>query len=514
MKIQTSATPEWFYNSDCFKLETDSNNKNYKSVKQRIYDYKNYPRFTAPKNKIAGHPEYNYVDLLNIQNDENRYDPGQKVGYNIFPKRPHTQSQSNYTNKPFFNGHSNENQYAFKGEGGLIESTTNPLNLDATNEKYQYINGEFNKENPPTSGIGTVLTVPGGITSMQQFMNREHSKEVSKNTKFSVYSLIAYEILYKFYDLQTYKEQLCGYLTNPPTSQMIEGGLDFLLEDIYCVGYGDLFLLIPWGIFEKKIALKQYKLSGKKGYNEFIFLLWSHSEFFGINLFYKKNNGTVINRGENPSASGDPGDSKAPANALFNYSAALAAMTIGDGLLHFIDAVYAWGEFTNENNQIEDLENLPNTNISAAKYFANDSTAINGDSASGYAVRPAIVWMGVNQYASLAIWHAYQNKDIIEDTEFEWETPDFLSPTNSTRRTGNDKQIPYNLYYNEPTFEIKYFNNKTNNKRECLIYACNFNSKKTVPEIVTVILKDKNGNEVNVPIVLKGKKAELVRVTF
>jgi hypothetical protein len=83
------------------------------------------------------------------------------------------------------------------------------------------------------------------------------------------------------------------------------------------------------------------------------------------------------------------------------------------------------------------------------------------------------------------------------------------------RRRENEKRIPYNLHYNEPTVEAKYSANKT----ECLLYVCNFRpsvSNATTPYIVKVILNptDTPNGEIEVPVVLKSSKAELVRVTF
>lgn len=494
MKIKTSAIPEWFYNSDCFKLETDQNNKNYNSVKQRLYDYTNYPRFTAPSNKIAGHPEYNFVDLLKIQNNTERRDPGEKVGYNIFPKRADSVGFS-LSPTTLFNAYTKEQNYAFKGESGDLNNNT--LDLDATDEKYQYVNGE--------RAYGNYINEEQEKL-MCKFLEKEHNKEKSKNSKISTYALNAFQTLDKFFYLDTQKDILCDYLINPPKSIMADACFDFLMEDIYCLYHTDSFYLIAWGIFEIKLARRKYELTKKEVFEKFFFLLWSHSEFYGINFFYKKNDGTVINRGEKPSG-GNPGDSKAPANALYNYATALAAITIGDGLLHFMDALYSWGEFTNSSGEKVDLENLSNFNVSAPYRFS-----FTPESEIGYGVRPAIIWVGVNQYVSLAIWHAYQNKDIIENTEFKWETPDFIYGT--TRRTGNEKQIPYNLLYQEPTVELKYYNNPTTGNKECLIYVCNFNSKEYKPKMLTVFAKDKNNNEVKIPILIKGKKAELVRVTF
>jgi hypothetical protein len=177
-------------------------------------------------------------------------------------------------------------------------------------------------------------------------------------------------------------------------------------------------------------------------------------------------------------------------------------MTTADGLFHFIDRFCAFGD-VNVDGTLRDLE-IENVNGSIQVTLRNEI----------YTIGPSIIWLGVNQYVVLAMWQASQHKDIIEDTNYEWFTPDFIHSTHGVRRTGDYKQIPYNLHYKEPTIEMKYYYNTQLNKRECLIYVCNFEATNDTLEFVTVIANDLTGNEIQIPITLKGFKAELVRVTI
>lgn len=485
MKIQTTSIPEWFYNSEMFQLETDSNDKNYNSPKQRIFHYDTFPTFTSPSNKIAAHPEYDYGFMKSQENNSVRIDPGQRVGYNRFPK--FTGVLANETT-PFLNAYANDQQIAFKNEGGSLYDDQNPLNLGGgTTEHLQWINGE--------QGIGYSInpSETDKLQKMNTFLNQCRSYQ--PNTKFGIYSLPAFSIFGQFYNINetSVRDTLCGYLETPPDSIHELCGFDYLMEDLYAINSSKTQFYIALGMFEKQLARKKYLLTNKEIYNKFYYILWSHTEFFGFQLRYRKNTNELITCGELD------GLTKAPSNPNYTYSIALAAMTTGDGLIHFNDRFCTFGT-VDINGTMRDLEI---ENVDASPFVS--ATLRN----QTYTVGPAIVWLGVNQYVALAIWQASLNKDIIEDTTYDWFTPDFINST-GTLRTGNNKQIPYNLYYHEPTFEVKY----SANKNECLIYACNFDSINPSPETTTVIVKDKNNNDVQIPITLKGLKAELVRVTF
>lgn len=480
MKIKTSATPEWFFQSDLFQLETNSSNINYNSPKKRIHDYSTFPTYTAPSNKITGHPEYDYAYMKNQENNSTRIDPGQQVGYNVYPKMTGVIPGQNL---PFLNAYNSTQQIAFKFESGSINDGTLNLGL-GTDEKYQWINGE--------QGIGYFI-FPNETLKIQRvndFLNQ--SRQYQPNSKFGIYSLQAFSIWDEFYHLDDINviNQLCDYLINPPDSIQALVGCDYLMEDIYSQGSNKSQFYGAMAIYQKQLARKKFQQTGLQVYNKLYYLLWSHSENFGYQFRYKKNDGSFITVGELD------GLSKAPSNINLNYNLALAGVTIADGFWHFIDRFCSFGT-NNFDGTNKDLE-VDNVNHSLMVNLRNQI----------YTVGPSIIWLGVNQYSALAIWHAYLQRDIIEDTTYEWFTPDFIY--NNNLRTDKYKEIPYNLYYKEPTVQAKY----NANKSECLLYVCNFDSENITQQLVTVKLKDNNNNDVNVPVVLKGTKAELVRVTF
>jgi hypothetical protein len=512
MKIKTSAIPEWFFSSSMFNLETNISSSNYNSPKQRIYDYSTFPTYTAPSNKIAGHPEYDYTFMKNQRNSSSRIDPGEQVGYNIFPRLIGLLPQDSAS---FLNAYSSSQQIRFATEGGLVFD--NNLNLSSTPERIQWINGEISNGH----GIGYTIE-PQYYQNVRNMLTQVKSNPISSGSKYGIYSLQAFPNVWNNFgyingsDL-TPVNTLCNYLINPPTSVMEETGFDFLCEDLYSVEENEATWYGAMGIYMKQLARRKYELDpSKEIYKKFYYILWSHSEFFLNKIPYKKNNSNnLISNGE------INGLQKVPSAIHLNYSLALAGVTLADGFWHFIDRFCTFGpvDIINENGTVAE------SNVDLEQYSINgtinniDNTYNDGGKTTYlrgqyYKILPAMTWLGVNQYAALAIWHAYLQRDIIQDTTYNWFTPDFRN-MNGVLRTGNEKRIPYNLHYNEPTVEAKYSADKT----ECLLYVCNFkpsSSNAITPYIVKVILNptDTLNGEIEVPVVLKSSKAELVRVTF
>ena len=515
MKIKTSAIPEWFFSSSMFNLETNISSPNYNSPKQRIYDYSTFPTYTAPSNKIAGHPEYDYTFMKNQRNSSSRIDPGEQVGYNIFPKFNGKLPQDTAT---FLNAYSSSQQIRFTNEGGKYNNTTdNRLSLSISGEALQWVNGE--------QGIGYTIE-PQYYQNVRDMLTTAKSNPISSGSKYGVYSLQAFPDVWNNFGYidgsstgLTAVNTLCNYLENPPTSVMEETGFDFLCEDLYSIDEWDATHYGAMGIYMKQLARKKYSQTNKEIYKKFYYILWSNTEFLNNRISYKKNNSNnLISNGEGASLT------KPPSCIHLNYSLALAGVTIADGFWHFIDRFCTFGpvDIINENGTVAesnvDLEqyningtinNIDNTYPSPEG--GGKTTYLRGQY---YKILPAMTWLGVNQYAALAIWHAYLQRDIIQDTTYDWFTPDFRN-MNGVRRIENEKRIPYNLHYNEPTVEAKYSADKT----ECLLYVCNFTpsvSNATTPYIVKVILNPTGtpNGEIEVPVVLKSSKAELVRVTF
>lgn len=511
MKIKISAIPEWFFSSSMFNLETNISDSNYNSPKKRIYDYSTFPTYTAPNNKIAGHPEYDYMFMKNQQNSSSRIDPGQQVGYNIFPKLSGALPQNSAS---FLNAYSSSQQIRFTNEGGKYDNTTNNrLSLSPSEEATQWVNGE--------QGIGYTIE-PQYYQNVRDMLTTVKSNPISSGSKYSVYSLQAFPNVWNNFSLINGSDltpitTLSNYLDNPPTSVMEETGFDFLCEDLYTIDEDEATQYGALGIYMKQLARKKYELDpSKQIYKKFYYILWSHSEFLINKISYKKNNSNnLISNGEGA------GILKPPGNPHLHYNLALAGVTIADGFWHFIDRFCTFGpiDVINENGTVResnvDLEqyNINGTinNVDNTYQDGGVTTYLRGQF---YKILPAMVWLGVNQYAALAIWHAYLQRDIIEETTTEWFTPDFRNMS-GVRRANAEKRIPYNLHYNEPTVEAKYSANKT----ECLLYVCNFRpsvSNATTPYIVKVILNPTGAPnaEIEVPVVLKSSKAELVRVTF
>ena len=497
MKIKTSPTPEWFFQTDLFKLETNPSDINYNSPKKRIHDYSTFPTYTTPSNKIAGHPEYDYTFMKNQENNSVRIDPGQQVGYNIFPKLNGLLPQNTET---FLNAYTSSQQIRFATESGLVFDDN--LDLNPTSERIQWINGEI----VDGHGIGYTLE-PYLAPRVKKMIDRLKDNQISANSKYGIYSLQAYPIWNDFYQTNDISvvNKLCDYLENPPESIMELCGFDYLMEDIYCIDSNKSQFYGAMAIYMKQLARKKYQLNPTKQiYNKFYYLLWSHSEFFISKMKYKKNDGSFIKMGE------FDGIIKSPANINTNYNLALAGVTIADGFWHFNDRFCTFGSVnvTDENGNvtIRDLEKESIQNNNNSTLFPGSvTTYLRGQY---YKILPSMVWLGVNQYSALAIWHAYLQRDIIEDTTTEWFTPDFIY--NNKLRINKEKEIPYNLYYKEPTVQAKY----SADGNDCLLYVCNFDTNDINQQIVTIKLKNKDNIDVNVPVVLKGTKAELVRVTF
>jgi hypothetical protein len=500
MKIKTSAIPEWFFQTDLFKLETNSSNLNYNSPKKRIHDYSTFPTYTAPSNKIAGHPEYDYTFMKNQENNASRIDPGQQVGYNIFPK---LNGLLPGDTDAFLNAYTGSQQIRFAVEGGLVFN--DDLNLSPTPERIQWINGEI------SNGHGIGYTLEEHLAPrVKKMLDNVKQNPISTNSKYGIYSLQAFPIWSDIYETiagsTSAADKLCNYLENPntiPNNIMELCGFDYLMEDLYCIDSNKSQFYCAMGIYMKQLARKKYLQTNKEIYNKFYMLLWSHTEFFLSKMKYKKNDGSFIQMGE------FDGVIKSPANINTNYNLALAGVTIADGFWHFIDRFCTFGSVnvSNENGNVtvRDLEKESIQNNDLSTYPFALTTYLRGQY---YKILPAVVWLGVNQYSALAIWHAHLQRDIIEDTTYDWFTPDFIF--NNNERTGKFKEIPYNLHFKEPTVQAKYSADKT----ECLLYVCNFDTDNITQQIVTIKLKNKDNNDVNVPVVLKGTKAELVRVTF
>lgn len=476
MKIKYLAFPEWFWESNTFKLETNNTHSNYLSVKERVFDYTNFPNVTAPTNKFVGHAEYRY-DLMKAQEgDTTRYDPSERIGYTHFPRfNGIIEGEST----AFFNAYPTSKQVKFANEAGSVHDDT--LTMSPQMEDIVWINGE--------QGIGYSIT---SVEAARVKTLIDSLKVAKPNSKYGIYSLQVFPIWSLFYDSvtdYTKADILYDMLLNPPTSIHEECGLDYLMEDLYSLDSTNTQIFTAIGIFTKQMARKKYQLTGKSIYNDVRFLIWSHTENFGFNFNYIKNTGEMIYCGELD------GLSKAPANPEHNYNIALYGLTGGNGIFSFIDRLTSFGT-VNINGVNRDLEkeNVDGTDGGVTANLIGQT----------YKVAPALIpSVSANMLVSIAIWQTSFVRDIIDGTLNEWFTPDFIY--NGNLRTGKYKSVPYNIYYKEPTFEVKFNDDNT----ECLIYAVNLsNTYSTTPIHAQV----KITSTITIPVTLKGNKAELIKI--
>lgn len=479
MKIKYLPFPEWFWESKTFQLETNTEHSNYKSVKERVFDYDTFPTVTAPTNKFAGHGEYRY-DLMKAQEgNTQRPDPSERVGYTHFPRFDGFGSQNN----PFFNVYPTSKQVKFANEAGNVFNNT--LTMSPQQEDIVWINGE--------QGIGYALGL-GSVEAQRVKAMVDGLKVAKPNSKYGIYSLQVFPIWQLFYEIKddvTKADILCTLLDNPPTSIHEECGMDYLMEDLYSLGTNNTQIFTAIGIFTKQLARKKYQLTGKSLYNDVRYLIWSHTENLGFNFKYRKNTGELITCGELD------GLSKAPANPEHNYNLALHGLTSANGIFSFIDRFTSFGS-VNINGTVRDIEkeNVDGTDAGTA---AN----LNGQL---YKIAPALIpSASANMLMSIALWQTSFVRDIIDSTVNDWFTPDFTY--NGVLRTGKFKQIPYNLFYKEPTFELKF----NNDKSKALLYAVNLSDTVlTIPIQIQVKITD----TLTIPVVLKGNKAELITINL
>jgi hypothetical protein len=476
MKIKYLPFPEWFWNSKTFQLETDNTHSNYKSVKERVFDYDNFPDVVAPINKFVGHGEYRY-DLMKAQEgDSVRNDPSERLGYTHFPRFNGLIAGQN---NAFFNTYPTSKQVKFANEAGNVFDDT--LTMSPQQEDIVWINGE--------QGIGYAI----GDAEAARIKTMIDGLKVAKpNSKYGIYSLQVFPIWQLFYEINgdfTKADVLCTYLDNPPTSIHEKCGMDYLMEDLYSLGTNNTQIFTAIGIFTKQLARKKYQLTGKSVYNDVRYLIWSHTENLGFNFNYIKNTGEMISCGELD------GLSKAPANPEHNYNLALHGLTSANGIFSFIDRFTAFGTV-----------NIDGVNRDIEKENVDGTDAGTGVTLAGqfYKIAPAIIpAISANMLVSIALWQTSFVRDIIDATLYEWFTPDFIY--NGNTRTGKYKQIPYNIFYKEPTFELKF----NNDKSKALLYAVNLSDVvPTTPIHVQVKITD----TLTIPVVLKGNKAELITI--
>lgn len=483
-QIKYLAFPRWFWNSDTFKLEQDSTSPNFNSVKERTFDYSKFPQVPPPTTKIVTHGDYKYDVLKAIEGQAQRRDIIETVGYTHFQRFKGIDAAGS-DGQPFFNVYPNSKLFHHSNEG---DSNGNALyglpQLAATDEEWQYINAESN-------AIGYFPDATQ-IANTRALMDSLHAQK--PQNKYSFYAPQVFPIWSKFYGAKdgdsSKADELCSMLDSPPDSQFEAMGADYLLEDVYSLQKENTQVFTAIGIFTKQLARKKFALTNKSVYSKVIYLIWSKTENFGFQFRYRKNNGTMVVTGE------IDGLAKQPANPEHNYNLILHGLTGADGVMAFADKFSAFGS-VNIEGQMRDLE-LENVNDYTQVKLRNQI----------YAVAPAIIpAASYNMLTGVGLWQTSLLRTLLDSTQSDWFTPDFVY--NGNLRTGKFKQIPYNIYLKEPTVEMKMVGNKV------MIYAANLcNSPATVPKTINVKFTDNNNINREIPVVLKGNKAELVTISL
>lgn len=493
MKVITTSTPDWFKTSNNFILEEDSSNVHYKSVKERIYDYSKFPTFTLPSNKILSTQTKRYSLYKSLEGSSTRLDPLNNYGHTHFTSMEGIPPGSVY--KKYINGYPNSKYIAFRDFGGTYKVPAT-YTYSANSDGIQWINGE--------NTVGYSIADETERAAIEALMNT--AKAAQPSSKFGIYSIQTFNnTLNKWYESENTEASaltLVGYLTTPPSSPQVDAGFNLLMEDLYSTYFRGTDDFPAYYIYLKQIAKKQFQLTGNAAYSKMLAIFWTQSEFAGLEFIWKRKDGFVVRCGEGGSI-----DGKVKTNAYIDhaYNLGLACTTIGDGLVGWesVDIATLAYKSENVNGSSVDTEKMSTGNIQAT---------LDGDI---FLIDPARTWKGSQMFVTLAAYQASLHKTIIEGTTYDWDTPDFIY-NGGTLRTGIYKTIPYNKFYKEPVVMYKY----SNDKSECLIYACNFwngnQSSDNVanPKHLIVKIQDSLGVTKNISILLKNKKAELVKVIF
>lgn len=471
-RIEEIVLPKFVLDSPTFKPGSDGNAK-------MIDTYDTYPTFTPPANKLTFPGEYNYALLQANEGQATKTDYMRRVGYNL-------------SDSAYFNAYTYDQYVRFVNEGGTIEQD-NSLNLGpGFPEKWQWINGE--------QGIG--YNIAQGDTTrinrVKAFM--QFAKSLRPNAKFAIYSLQAFQVWGDYYaavegDLAK-ATTLANYITTPIDSIQALCDMTWMLEDFYTVSSSNSQMYIGLAMYLNQLRRRKAQLEPTvEAYQRLVFLLWSHSEFFGFQQRYV-HRGTYVFQGE-----GD-GLTKFPASGELNHGLALYGCTSGGGIGSFSDRIPAEG-FVNINGVQRDLEQEDIHN--GSNNVVNVQVSLNGNIKN---IHPARVWLGNNNLVTGAIWQASQAKDIIEHTVSDWFTPDFSY--NGNLRTGIHKTVPMAMYYKDPLMEVKY----SADKSSCLIFLTHPSVNDYTRRTVTVKLTNADNQPVDVELSIVGRRSQLYRYTF
>lgn len=454
MKITTTNTPSWFWSSKSF------------TEGKRLPDYSTLPSITLPSNKVSASMLRKDTDVPLISGGHH---PLERIGYNAF-----------YTNHGGLTTYPVEEKVvkftdiAYNGSNYTDESQWGMAHYP---HKYQLINGE----NP----FGY-----NGIAIASNTSKRDKLREILGSAiaehpyiKIFPYPWTNTVTLNEWYNVATDSGILASLIAkysdaNLIYSPQIDCGFNAMCQQIYSIN--DSYYDYPaYYILQKQFAYLKYPNIPFYG------LLWSQTETvdgFPVidTVKRKRSDGAFINLKQ----------MKGNAPAEYMYNCALACLTIGDG-------IFGWEGL---DNQIDSEDNQYEIHGYAID-LVEPQVPIGSES---WVVASARGWTSCIMYWNLAMQHVSQFKDIIQDTTYWWQTPDFEYRGNT--RTGIYKLIPYNKYYQEPVVQLKY----NADKSQCLIFVMNCWVDDNISVKPIRVFDTTTG--LNVIVTANGTKAELFKV--
>lgn len=449
MEVVTNSTPDWFWNSLSFN-------------DRRLPDTSVFPTFTIPSNKLSASMLRQDTEVGQIVNQKH---PLEKIGYNLF-----------YTNHGGLTNYPNSKLINFTDLG---YNSSNPFDenfwtYNLHPERIQWLNGEMALG---YDGSG-VASNPAKKAKLRQILGAAISN--SPTSELMVYSWEAIGKLVDWYNVSdnTINNLIAPYSnTNLIYSPQIDCGFNAMMQQIYSLNGSETYDYPAYFIYQ--CQLKKLKYPN----NNIYALLWTENETvdgFPLlrNVKRKRQDGTFIN------LSG----AKANAPVEYIYNSVLAACCLGGG-------IFGW-EGVMPDLTTEDIANETNgwdVGTNNAQISVGSETWVKSNTR---------VWKSNRLFWDLALYHLSQHKDTIEETNFDWITPDF--EYNGNLRTGNFKMIPYNKLYKEPVVQLKYNNNKT--KASLLVMNC-------WGDYTTKTIRIIDGN-IDIVVPVNGRKAELYKINL
>lgn len=448
MKITTSATLSWFWESKSFKEG------------KRLLDYTVLLTVTLLSNKISASMLRTDTDISLISNNKHLIE---RIGYNI-----------QYTNYGGLTNYLDSKLAVFTDLGYNGSNLTDEQFWTYTPrlEKIQWLNGE------------TLLGYNGGeIMSNLSKANKlrqiiSNAINTYLNTKISIYSWL--DITGGAIWYNTDVNALMNLYNNLYLiySAQIDAGCNSVMDAIYSTN-DNLYDSTALHIFKKQLLKLKY------GNTILLYsLMWTENEtvddFLLLHTVKRKRQDNIF-----INLSG----AKHNANAEYVYNAALISLTISDGII-------GWeGVMLNVSTEKLEFENTGWDVGGSLNQFQVGTETWTKDMAR--------VWKSCRLYWDLAINHVSQHKSIIESTINDWFTLDFKY--NNIMRTGSQKLILYNKLYKELVVQLKYNDNKT----ECLVLVHNPWAANLQTKIVTVF---DNTTGLEASLLVKGTKAELYKI--